>query len=235
MERVEKVMECYVEIIKDYANTLNLKDKDTTVHKYPKDLPYEVGKTFNALGKSYILQQCIVSRSGNSEILQVKGMDEFYSAKHRGLGISAGSDAVFERPHLDGPFGLIPYLNLYRVILTIHNGTGTVTSIKGLKYKMERGEFVLIDYNRDLHYIRKGEGDGERVVLKLHYVSYPKWIPLIVARIYGGINTLYNTVARNLFLYSLKPVSFPQKVVAVFINGTTVLFSKVRSVIKTRD
>ena len=145
----------------------------------------------------------------------------------RGLGSDAGSDAVFQENHIDGPFGFIPYLTLIRCIVTIYNETEIKTNIKGENIACKMGEFIGHDYNRDLHFIHGKQLKGEkRYVLKLHYVLYPEWMPLFLVAIFKYLNTTYNSIARKLFLYSINPKTYGQKICSFFVNFFTVIYAK---------
>jgi len=152
-------------------------------------------------------------------------MNELYSSVSRGTGNDAGSDAVFETEHIDGPFGIIPGCSLYRCILTIVNDTKTQTVIKGSVFEMKPLEFVVIDYNRDLHYISSAKDSGNRFVIKLHFAKTPSWLPFPFQWLFIKANVIYNILARKLFLYAINPQNWRQKAVNSVIMNTTHLFS----------
>ena len=122
-------------------------------------------------------------------------------------------------------------MTLFRCIVTICNETETETIIKEHRYKMGKGEFVAIDYNRDLHFIKikdnfKPPLDAKRYVLKLHYISHPSWCPSVFVNLFGFLNIYYNILARKAFLYTLNPTSFSEKSLNYVINTTTKLWSR---------
>ena len=144
----------------------------------------------------------------------------------------AGSDAVFQENHIDGPFGLFPKLTLVRCIVTLNNETNIITNIKGKDISCNKGDFFAIDYNRDLHFIY-GEQlpEQKRYILKLHYVMYPKNTPMPILKFYKYINYKYNLLARKLFLYTINPTSYKQQLANWVVNTTTKLSAKSVSII----
>jgi len=207
---------------------------NSTTHKFQSDCPICIQNIINDISLSKNLQQALLSNSGCNTIHCVHQMNEIYSSKSGSLNtFKSGSDAVFETEHIDGPFGLIPFLSLYRVIVTIINETNTITVINKRHHLMLRKQFVLIDYNRDLHYIKSSERDegtnsnSKRYVLKLHFVTYDKnKVPLFIVNTFTNVNVFYNTVARILFLYSLKPSNWQQTVLAYLINSITFIWAR---------
>ena len=61
----------------------------------------------------------------NNRILEsIEEMDELYYAKP---DHNEGSDNVFVTPHIDGFFGWIPFMRLWRCIFCIKNPSNTMT------------------------------------------------------------------------------------------------------------
>ena len=149
---------------------------------------------------------------------RVKMMDEYYENTMKG----SGSDDVFITPHVDGPF---KFMNgkLLRCIYAIKGNQRVVTHIKGQNSKsLKDREYVMFDYNRDLHWITniEGESDIERVVLKLHYVTKGDYMLKYVC-------IIWNTIARYLFEISKKPKNIVQKFVSFLINKSTKIYANI--------
>ena len=218
-------------LIRKYIDDILSPSQTTTTHMYENKLPSDVkNSVIQVKNSNTIYFHLLKLTSPRNKIKPVTEMNEVYCSKHRGVGSKAGSDAVFETKHIDGPFGIIPKLTLFRCIVTICNETKTETIIKEKTYNMKEGEFAVIDYNRDLHYIKKKDGftpadNAKRYVLKLHYISYPSWCPEIIVKMYGLLNINYNIIARKAFLYTLKPTTFPQKTLNWAINTTTKMWA----------
>jgi hypothetical protein len=75
-----------------------------------------------------------------------------------------------------------------------------------------------------------------RIILKLHYLVHPEWLPLWISKLYIGIHGKYNAFLRSLFLQSQispenqqkqeqKP-TYLQSLIAYGINNTTTIYVK---------
>ena len=232
MISLEGTLESDLAIIKNYIDVDLGPSQTTTTHVFEKQVPKYIKKYIeNVKNSKNITSHLLNLSSSQNLILPVTEMNEVYCAKHRGTCSKAGSDAVFETEHIDGPFGMIPKMTLFRCIITICNETETETVIKEEAHRMKEGQAVAIDYNRDLHYIKIKDGftpsqDAKRYVLKLHYISYPSRCPMFAVRLFRFLNVNYNRLARKAFLYALNPKTYPQKMVNFIINTTTKLWSK---------
>jgi len=160
-----------------------------------------------------------------------------------------GSDRVFETPHIDGFFAWLPWCIVYRAVVSIQGNrqVDTVFPLSCHKYTLETGDYVAFDYNRSIHYIvgngRRTEGtlidDRKRIVLKLHYLVYPEWLPVWVSRVYVSIHGNYNAFLRGLFLKSQttmvsdsptlekEPETITQRWISAFINHGTTFYVKI--------
>jgi hypothetical protein len=106
------------------------------------------------------------------EINPINDMNEIYLSVPGGQG----SDHIFERKHVDGPFLFLPYCYVYRCILGLSCNNSTITkfeepfsflgeqckkNIKSLNIKkhkikgitVDMFDYVAFDYNRQPHYI----------------------------------------------------------------------------------
>lgn len=212
--------EAYSAEIKKYMlSTIN--SKGTTTHMYENMAPIPIRTNIILLSDAI---QLFLEKDGY-KIHRVPEMNELYSSVSRGTGSDAGSDAVFETEHIDGPFGFIPGCYLYRCILTIVNDTKTQTVIKDSVFEMKPLEFVVIDYNRDLHYISSAKDSGNRFVIKLHFAKTPSWLSFPFVVLFIKANVFYNIIARKLFLYAINPTNWCQKSVNFIIMNTTRFFS----------
>ena len=231
MMNLEETLDLDLGMIKNYIDVDLLPAEITTTHIYETQVPDDVKRYISNVKNSVNINSHLLKLTSSNNIIRpVTEMNEVYCSKHRGTESKAGSDAVFETEHIDGPFGMVPKLTLFRCIITICNQTGTETVIGENTYRMKKGHFVAIDYNRDLHYIKVADGfDGrlsaKRYVLKLHYISYPMGCPMFAVRIFEFCNINYNRLARAAFLYTLEPKTLPQKALSFVINKTTKMWS----------
>lgn len=183
-------------------------NKDSSFHAFVKELPSEC---VESLEKFLCLAQ-VENKLKNTfrsqyNVVRVVEMDELYcSAK-----AARNSDRVFLTPHIDGMYGWIPSMWLFRGILVLKEDLGTVTHfIKEMKaLPLSVGTVTFFDYNRDPHFIIQNRGDGQiasdRIVLKLHYCVYPKQYGFLkLSRYFSFLNSNYNGYARKGFLLTLE-------------------------------
>ena len=159
----------------------------------------------------------------NNRILEsIEEMDELYYAKP---DHNEGSDNVFVTPHIDGFFGWIPFMRLWRCIFCIKNPSNTMTYFpfqETNQYILQNGDFVCHDYNRDLHWISSSFSSKEtRIVYKLHFYDYAFFMKPF-ATIFKNININYNNFARNTFLQSILPYETNYSYyLSCIVNGIT--------------
>ena len=149
---------------------------------------------------------------------RVKAMDELYiTAKD-----ATGSDLVFETPHIDGPFGFLPF-KLLRCVFAVSGSDAIETCFKDSDgIVLKDSEHLMFDYNRDLHYIRKlGVMENDRIVVKLHFVRRQAFY-----RVFALLNVTWNTFARFIFNQSKDPQTIGESILAYIINTTTHYYPK---------
>jgi len=194
----------------------------TTTHIYETKTPCDIRKCILKIS-----DHIQIALTTNDHIIsRVPEMNELYSSICRGTSSSAGSDAVFETEHIDGPFGIFPGYTLYRCVFTITNDCGTKTVIQNKEYDMKPLDFVVIDYNRDLHRISSPTKKGDRYVIKLHFAKTPLTGLIPLKWTFIKLNVLYNTLARKLFLFTLNPQTTTQKIANYIVNSTTRFFAR---------
>lgn len=154
---------------------------------------------------------------------RVPEMDELYTTAQDAVG----SDMVFETPHIDGPFGFLPF-TLYRCIFAIKGSDAIETVVfprknvhDGKKVTLKDNEFIMFDYNKDLHYItKKNDSSIERVVMKLHFVKKQPYY-----KVFAFANYMWNSFARILFNISKQPKTMSKRILSYVINSTTCVYS----------
>lgn len=91
-------------------------------------------------------------------------------------------------------------------------------------YTLKDGEYILFDYNRELHYIyqdKEIQDATNRIVIKIHYAMMPTFIPKPALQYCKYVNHTYNTSARNAFLQTQKPKTLFEHGLGIFVMGTT--------------
>ena len=184
----------------------------------------------------------------NHLVIPIVAMNELYVSCLGG----DGSDRVFETPHIDGLFAWLPWCIVLRSIVAIQGNSDvhTIFPLSNNTYTLETGYYVAFDYNRSLHYICGNDGISStrvdrslptpdtraRIILKLHYLVFPQWLPYCVSRAYVWIHGTYNAFLRGLFLKSQfsaeqittkTPERIYDKWIAFCIQNGTILYVKV--------
>lgn len=230
-----------VGILHKYIESLDL-PTDKTFHTFENCLS---GKEHNAVQNIKYSDVCKHIGIAHTKhiITPIVPMNELYVSC---IGAD-GSDRVFETPHIDGLFAWLPWCIVYRVVVSIQGNrhVDTVFPLSQHKYTLETGDYVAFDYNRSIHYIVGTNptthglpiDTRKRIVLKLHYLVYPEWLPTWISRVYISIHGNYNAFLRSLFLKSQitasndptlekEPETITQRWIAAFIHHGTTLYVK---------
>ena len=226
MGRLEAELTHDINVLSKYIETQTKSgNNDTSVHYYETDANKFIRSAIQRIRCSTMIYDTIMERWGEGMcVSHAIEMNEMYSSRLRGAGGDAGSDAVFQVNHIDGPFWFVPGLTMVRLIVTLYNETNIKTNLKGRVVQCGAGEFLAHDYNRDLHFIfGEQTSDQLRYVLKLHYVLYPDWMPAILVDVYKGSNVIWNSAARRLFVFTLNPTTPIQSFASWGLNLVTIL------------
>lgn len=201
-------------------------DRQETYHAWEAELPPDERAAFAALTSSAAIQESIRAAFPGCEVRSVDSMNELYVSN---LG-AKGSDNAFLQHHIDGPFGILPFLTLLRCLVVVR-GNDRVTTIFTAQRSgstLRTGEFCWFDYNRDIHYIVKSGAPDDlleesRICLKAHYVVGPRWLAPVQG-LFAGWNATYNRRARQLFVASKNPGSVIGRLLGAVVNGGTFLY-----------
>lgn len=151
----------------------------------------------------------------------VSSMNEFYISTRT----PEGSDKVFETPHVDGPFWMFPNV-LLRCIYVLQENKHVRTNIPciGFSKVLRKDEYVMFDYNRDIHNIEYAHDEThdctDRIVLKLHFVKKELFYTY-----FAKLNTMWNTFARKIFIASKTPTTLCEHTMACVINTSTRMYT----------
>jgi hypothetical protein len=204
--------------IRKYAYTIAISHTKTT-HIFEKDLPVYIQRKIEVL-KSESIPTKLSSAFENHNVYPITEMNELYFSV---IGAD-GSDKVFETNHVDGPFLLLPFCNVYRSVLALNGNKSVITCFPNTNTYMNllENDYSIFDYNREPHYIFKTllEDDSMRIVLKLHYIVCPSFLPSFVVAFYKWLHHKYNTFFRFLFINS----QIEGSLLGTSINNMSVLF-----------
>lgn len=225
-----------IETLRKYIESLDL-PSDKTFHTFEDCLPTLEYDALQHIKYSNICKHISIAHPKHI-LVPIVSMNELYVSC---LGAD-GSDRVFETPHIDGLFAWLPWCIVYRAVVTVQGNrhVNTVFPLSQNKYILETGEYVAFDYNRSIHYIcgnvptdESNRDKRKRIVLKLHYLVYPEWMPVWISRVYIAIHGNYNAFLRRLFLKSqIQTTGEPetetvsQQWISSIINNGTTLYVK---------
>jgi len=212
-------------------------------HWWFKDLPDDVRAAFDRVAKcSQIVKQFRTIFSEQHYCLEVvDGMNEIYVTPPARFDEEFNSDQIFYTNHVDGPYGIFPFASTFRTIVGTDRNLLITTHFPVFEFSVaaQEGDAIIFDYHRELHYITNDESkrhlsDEFRVVLKLHYVTYPRILaPVGWLMIYLSEN--YNRAFRTLFLVTMHPKTAWDRVLAFNVVFNTHLFNTVETWIGLRN
>jgi hypothetical protein len=221
----------------DFAAFVNwVRQQQPTVtqstHWWQSDLDGPARWAFDRLSRDPQLTAMIRRFHGRGySVKPVLGMNEIYVT---GPAKQRTSDTVFYSGHVDGPWAVFPAARLYRCMLALNENLEVTTHfpMSGTAYdrpeshRLEHGDAVAFDFNRELHYITRdphAEQREPRINLKLHFVASPRRIPGY-GRLLAWLTTTYDIRARQLFLNTIKPQSWRARLKTAWVLGGTAIF-----------
>jgi len=183
--------------------------ENCTSHWWATELPQGPYEAFQNIAKSEQVFSAFRKRfpEQSYEVEVLNGMNEVYVACK--AGNKANSDTVFYMNHVDGPYGIFPFCHVYRCMCAVSPNQliNTAFPMKPTDRTLTTGNMIGFDFNREIHLIRHMPGavnTEPRIVLKLHYVVYPRCISAF-GKLLGRLTVKYNENARALFLNTIAP------------------------------
>jgi len=228
--------------IRNWAMAHNPPDTQSS-HWWYTDLEGKTRKAFDQI--AYSSQVGCMFRelfsTKNYYVDVITGMNEIYISGPSRFDEAANSDNVFYTRHVDGPFGLLPFVSVYRCIVGLDRNEKITTHfpLAGVDKNACTGDVLGFDFNREVHYISCDESKAEisdkfRVVLKLHYCVYPRVLaPLGWLMYYCNVN--YNMSFRALFLKTINPATLYEHFLAWNVNVNTILFDRIETLLGQRN
>ena len=202
--------------------------KKETIHEYEDKLEFILKVCINEISK--YTEKIIVKKSESSCIESINDMNELYISS---IG-AGGSDTVFEREHLDGPFFILPFFKVFRCLIGIQ-GNDTISNFfpeENREIVIRTNSFMAFDYNNDIHCIRHNKinciVDEPRILMKLHYIVYPCFLPKFIVRFYKMIHVYYNSSLRKLFLMTQSSkINSQGSLLSIIVNGGTQIYCQI--------
>ena len=162
------------DISKEYYNAIPDKSS-TTYHTYYSDLTGKMKENFDKIQYNSFWDK-ICDNSDKCTKRAVTEMNELYYSNPK---------PNFEKTNLYGAAAnLIPHrdcilynfngIRFYRIIIGLtdnNNDTSTEFINLNLEHKINRGDYMIFDFDRTLHQVKKsGQQETPRILLKLHFI-----------------------------------------------------------------
>lgn len=197
-------------------------------HWWLADLPSEHREAFEDCASDVKIFRMFstIFKETDYDIIRIPEMDELYITGTKS-DTNVNSDQVFFTTHLDGPFGWVPYMSVYRCLIALNENSCILTHFPMNQHtvQLEYGDVLGFDFNREIHYIESIAitNQTERLVAKCHYCIYPKgfhWMGQCMAT----FNARYNQLFRNLFLHTIKPKTLCEKINSRIVLAATTFY-----------
>lgn len=215
----------------------------TTSHWWYKDLDKEIKDAFKRCAYSsevFKMFRSLFSQT-NYCVDVIDGMNEIYVTGPGRQDEAPNSDQVFYTSHVDGPWGFIPFVSVYRCIVGMDRNHMITTHfpLANLAINACEGDVLAFDFNREVHYISRDEtkkaiSDKQRVNLKLHYAIYP-WFLFPLGKLMKLLNVRYNILFRALFLKTIAPVTLYDHFLAWNVNTQTIVYEHMEQYLGIRN
>jgi hypothetical protein len=214
--------------------------KETTTHHWYTDLEGAAREGFDAVALSKEMDSMFRAKF-DSNYYAMDVLTNMNEVLVSGPVKQGTSDTVFFTKHIDGPLGLFPFCSVFRCIVGC-DSAGLYTTHFNSCYDEKQvltGDVLAFDFNREIHYISPAPGaaanvaklpadqggDGFRIVLKIHYCVYPRAY-VVLGKLLGTLNTLYNMLFRRLFLATIRPSDpFSAALAQVGVVGGTIAYN----------
>lgn len=199
-------------------------------HWWYEKLPTDIRNAFDECSNSYIIKNmfCSLFSPIYYDILPIPEMNEIYVTGEERKEDPIQSDRVFFISHIDGPFMWVPFVSVYRCLIGVNENKKITTHFPAnyQNYKVNKGDFLAFDFNREIHYITSNNNTFQtepRITLKAHYCIYPKWCGWLGRFMYTA-NAKYNQIFRYLFLKTIKPETWIDRINGFMVVSMTHLF-----------
>ena len=207
-----------------------------TTHWWVDDLAPSAAAAFRSVARSDELRERLFGSLFPSQthvVEALEGMNEVYVACKT---FKTNSDQVFYTNHVDGPYGIFPFVKVYRAMLgcTHNEQIRTCFPLAGQQHTLSVGEIAAFDFHREVHRIEHVPGSNEneqaRVCMKIHFLIYPRALAPI-GRLMGRMSVRYNANFRNLFLFTIDPNSMFARVSALSVLVGTFIFNRIEMMV----
>lgn len=206
-----------IRIIRLYVNDYNFGyKKEKNFQEYERNMPKYMISCIDCVSNklSNILLKMFSDDHSNKEwnIMSISDIDELYVPS---IDVSSSTYINEQKQQkigfYDGPFFFLPYCHVYKCIVGIQ-GNENIHSFfpnENKDFVIHKNEFIAFDYNRDAHYTYKTENNNDEesdytmivedatenccIMLKIHYIIFPKFLPVFIVNVYKRLHIWFDT------------------------------------------
>lgn len=146
----------------------------TTYHTYYNNLPPFLKSNIDKIQKDELFKK--ICESTDCILQNIPEMNELYysNPKPNFLSSNLYGAAANLIPHRDCVLFRFTGIQVYRMIIGLtdyNNDTITEFIHFGIEHKINRGDFLIFDFDKTMHQVKKiGVSETNRILLKLHYI-----------------------------------------------------------------
>jgi len=159
-------------ISKEYYDIIPYKSS-TTFHTYYTELQGSMKQNFDIIQYHLFWNRLCENKCIYSNVIE---MNEIYysNPKPNFEKTNLYGAAANLIPHRDCILFNFKYVNLYRIIVGVTDNNTDVTTHFihfNMKHKMNKGDYMVFDFDRTIHRVEKtGNDENPRILLKMHYI-----------------------------------------------------------------
>lgn len=210
-----------IDDIRNWASDYFREDlaKRPSLHRYVTTLPEPIQEQIGHIRNSPVLLRHIQDHCKGCDVTPMASTDEFYVSHYN---MDRGGDQGLFDKHFDGNLRFVQGMSVIRALVYVASdgSHGVVFETSGgVEHKFETYDFGLLDFHRELHWVRGSYNpDAEpRMLLKLNYLICPDCTPLY-RRLTMQLNLAVFYVVKTCMEYSKSPTTPLQVVVGWLCN-----------------
>lgn len=181
---INNLSDTYLKEIQAHTKLFPTDHFTTTQHSYFTELEGAMKTNFETITDYFHTQLSLSFATNNDDdpplttVSQITEMNEIYYSNlqpnYKKLNLYGASANIM--PHRDCILYNFNRFRVYRVILGLTNNNNDTTTVfvnLGIEKKINKGDYMIFDFDRTVHKIKKdGFGETPRILLKMHFVVY---------------------------------------------------------------
>jgi hypothetical protein len=181
---INNLSDTYIKEIQAHTKLFPTEHFTTTQHSYFTELEGAMKTNFETITDYFHTQLSLSFATDDDDdvsqttVSQITEMNEIYYSNlqpnYKKLNLYGASANIL--PHRDCILYNFNRFRVYRVILGLtdnNNDTTTEFVNLGIEKKINKGDYMIFDFDRTVHKIKKdGVGETPRILLKMHFIVY---------------------------------------------------------------